>query len=51
MIPHTVVLEPALKIFKIYNGYWLGKAFDRGITPGPVRDHAQDTAGLGHHNT
>ncbi len=22
MIPHTLVLEPALKIFKIYNGYW-----------------------------
>ena len=22
MIPHTIVLEPNLKIFKIYNGYW-----------------------------
>jgi peroxiredoxin len=22
MIPHTVVLEPKLKVFKIYNGYW-----------------------------
>ena len=22
MIPHTFVLEPELKIFKIYNGYW-----------------------------
>ena len=22
MIPHTFVLEPGLKIFKIYNGYW-----------------------------
>jgi peroxiredoxin len=22
MIPHTVVLEPGLKVFKIYNGYW-----------------------------
>jgi len=22
MIPHTLVLEPVLKIFKIYNGYW-----------------------------
>lgn len=22
MIPHTLVLEPGLKIFKIYNGYW-----------------------------
>jgi hypothetical protein len=22
MIPHTFVLEPGLRIFKIYNGYW-----------------------------
>jgi hypothetical protein len=22
MIPHTLVLEPGLIIFKIYNGYW-----------------------------
>ena len=22
MIPHTLVLEPGLKIYKIYNGYW-----------------------------
>jgi hypothetical protein len=22
MIPHTFVLEPGLKIFKVYNGYW-----------------------------
>jgi hypothetical protein len=22
MIPYTLVLEPGLKIFKIYNGYW-----------------------------
>src|SRR5262245_66103998 len=22
MIPHTLVLEPELKIYKIYNGYW-----------------------------
>lgn len=22
MIPHTIVLEPDLKIYKIYNGYW-----------------------------
>jgi peroxiredoxin len=22
MIPHTVVLEPGLRIYKIYNGYW-----------------------------
>jgi peroxiredoxin len=22
MIPHTVVLEPGLKVFKIYDGYW-----------------------------
>ena len=22
MIPHTVVLEPGLKVYKVYNGYW-----------------------------
>ncbi len=22
MIPHTLVLEPGLVIYKIYNGYW-----------------------------
>jgi hypothetical protein len=22
MVPHTLVLEPALKLFKVYNGYW-----------------------------
>ena len=22
MIPHTIVLEPGLAVFKIYNGYW-----------------------------
>ncbi len=22
MIPHTIILEPGLKIYKIYNGYW-----------------------------
>jgi len=22
MIPHTIVLEPGLAIYKIYNGYW-----------------------------
>jgi hypothetical protein len=22
MIPHTVVLEPGLRVYKIYNGYW-----------------------------
>ena len=26
MIPHTLVLEPGLKVFKLYNGYWF---FDR----------------------
>jgi hypothetical protein len=22
MIPHVIVLEPSLVVFKIYNGYW-----------------------------
>jgi peroxiredoxin len=34
MIPHTIVLEPGLVVFKIYNGYWfsdgpLSKIFAR----------------------
>ena len=22
MVPHTLVLEPGLKVFRVYNGYW-----------------------------
>jgi hypothetical protein len=34
MIPHTIVLEPGLIVFKIYNGYWYSgrrrsKSFDK----------------------
>ena len=30
MVPHTLVLEPALKIYEIYNGYWYwGASIDR----------------------
>ena len=36
MIPHVIVLEPGLVIYKIYNGYWF---FGQEMPPG-----------LGHHN-
>ena len=26
MIPHVIVLEPGLIIYKIYNGYWFSAA-------------------------
>jgi hypothetical protein len=29
MIPHTIVLEPGLIVFKVYNGYWF---FGRATT-------------------
>ena len=51
MIPHVIVLEPGLVVYKIYNGYWF---FGRPT----VEDLRQDLravtqempAGLGHHN-
>ena len=40
MIPHVIVLEPGLVIYKIYNGYWfLGTAHPRRSPPGPTRRH------------
>ena len=52
MIPHVIVLEPGLVIYKIYNGYWF---FGRPT----MEDLRQDLRavlkkmppGLGHHNT
>ena len=42
MIPHTLVLEPGLKIYKIYNGYWYwGRPSTAELPPGPARGHAQ----------
>jgi peroxiredoxin len=47
MIPHTFVLEPGLKIYKIYNGYWYwGAADDERVAPGPPRDHTPDSRRL-----
>ena len=51
MVPHTLVLEPGLRIYKIYNGYWffgrptveeLRLDFRlRGVTQGPVVDQTK----------
>jgi peroxiredoxin len=43
MIPHTLVLEPQLKIFKIYNGYWYWGR------PTIEEHHPPHPAGLGSH--
>ena len=49
MIPHTIVLEPGLIVFKVYNGYWyFGRPTDRGAAAGPSRGAAQVPARLGH---
>ena len=51
MIPHVIVLEPGLVIYKIYNGYWFfGRPTVGGSPPGPARRHQEVPAGLGHHN-
>jgi peroxiredoxin len=49
MIPHTVVLEPGLRVYKIYNGYWFFRAADRGriASRSPGRAAALPS-GLGH---
>jgi len=37
MIPHTIVLEPGLVIYKIYSGYWFfGPAHDGRSPSGPA---------------
>jgi len=50
MIPHTIVLEPALVIYKIYMGYWFfGRPCGRS-SPRPAFGDYEMPAGLGHHN-
>src|SRR3984893_14691944 len=50
MIPHVIVLEPGLVIYKIYNGYWFfGRHFGKSPA-GPARCHQEMPAGLGHHD-
>jgi hypothetical protein len=41
MIPHTFVLEPGLRIFKIYNGSWWGTTFGGGAAPRSARAPAE----------
>jgi peroxiredoxin len=48
MIPYTLVLEPGLRIYSIYNGYWYwGRSVERGPAPRPARGHPEDPARLG----
>ena len=48
MIPHVIVLQPGLVIYKIYNGYWF---FGRPtMEEGPACCYQRMPAGLGHHN-
>ena len=52
MIPHTIVLEPSLKIFKIYNGYWFfARPTHRRASPGLASRIEKVPAGLGHHRS
>ena len=51
MIPHVIVLEPGLVIYKIYNGYWFfGRPTLEDLRPGPTRGYQEMPPGLGHHN-
>ena len=52
MIPHTIVLEPGLIVFKIYNGYWyLWPADDRRVAAGSAGSLEKVPPGLGHHQS
>jgi peroxiredoxin len=49
MIPHTLVLEPGLRVYKIYNGYWFfGRPTVEGAAPRPARRAAALPTRLGH---
>jgi peroxiredoxin len=50
MIPHVIVLEPGLVIYKIYNGTGLGPAHPGRFAAGPACRYQEMSAGLGHHN-
>src|ERR1700734_3196253 len=50
MIPHTLVLEPGLVIYSVYNGYWYwGAAGARRAARGPARCYREGAPRLGHH--
>ncbi len=36
MIPHTLVLEPGLRVYKIYNGYWFSSVGRRSRSCGSI---------------
>jgi len=50
MIPHVIVLEPGLVIYKIYNGYWFFGRPTMEAPPGSAHGYQEMPAGLGHHN-
>ena len=48
MVPHTLVLEPGLKVFSLYNGYWFFGRPDRGGAAARfARGSPEVPAGLG----
>ncbi len=49
MIPHTLVLEPGLRVYRVYGGYWFfGRpTVERQPAPGPARRAAALPPGLG----
>jgi peroxiredoxin len=49
MIPHTIVLEPGLVVFKIYGGYWFCPPDCRRASTRPALGVAEVPAGLGYY--
>ena len=50
MIPHTLVLEPGLVVFKVYNGYWFfGRPTLEDLRQRPPRRNQKMSSRLGHH--
>ena len=51
MIPHMIVLEPGLVVYKIYNGYWFfGRPTLEELRQDLARGHKKMPARLGHHH-
>ncbi len=48
MIPHMLVLEPGLRVYKIYNGYWFFGRPTVEELPRPARRAAALPSRLGH---
>jgi hypothetical protein len=51
MIPHTIILEPGLVVFKIYNGYWFlaRTTHQRRIATRPASRNHEMSPRLGYH--